>query len=297
MASLQSHLLVLLLKIIGRKRPWRSVDALSASLVGTRLNGPATPSARMARAIKVDLSAVAGHSVYELRPHGQANPSTHLFYFHGGGYIRPITGFHWRFLCQLVKMSGCRITVPLYPLAPEHQAPKALDFVRQVYKARSATSGAQKIFVAGDSAGGGLAVALTLSLRDERAQMPDRMILITPWLDVALDHPSVKTKDADDPFLSAPGAREAGRWYAGKWSINHPIVSPLLADLHGLPPATILAATRDIVHSDATRFAEKLRAAGGTADLWEGAGALHVWPLLPIPEGRMARKKIAVLLR
>ena len=97
-------------------------------------------------------------------------------------------------------------------------------------------------------------------------------------------------------MLGVPGVREAGRLYAGALGTEHPLVSPLRADLRELPPTQVFAGTDDILHHDALAFAEKARKAGCSVELHLAAGMIHVWPLLPLPEARDARRAIGQFL-
>lgn len=265
-----------------------------------RRAGPHLPHTRMHKQLQVQHSLSAGQSVYTVSPQGQTSLSGgSVLYLHGGAYVRPITRFHWHLIEELVHLTGCTITVPLYPLAPEHTCQQTVGFVRTIYDGllAQAPDGAPATTLMGDSAGGGLALALTTILCDQGVPLPSQLILITPWVDVDSAHPMLAQTARRDPMLAIDGAREAGRLYAGALPTNHPWVSPIHADLHGLPPTTILAGTRDLSHHDAVDLAHKARSQGSSVDLRLGQDMIHVWPLLPIPEGRQARVEIAELIR
>lgn len=289
------RLFLALLALSGRRRAFASGETLAAALEDTRRVGPATPGFGLRRRLKVRSDAIDDRTVWTLAPRKAQASGVRVLWFHGGAYVRPVTAWHWRFLAALVEASGATAIAPNYPLAPRHSAERAVAFAREVWAA-CVDDGVPTV-LAGDSAGGGLATALCLALRDAGAPMPAHLLLVSPWLDVATDHLSVDRIAPDDPLLQAPGLREAGRWYAGPLALHHSLVSPLHADLHGLPPATVYAGTRDILHADGTRFVSRMREAGGTATLHEGAGMIHAWPLLPFAEGRRARDEIAALLR
>lgn len=293
MPSLQSHLLVLLLRATRRKGIYSSVAALLQGIAQVRKSGPAKPSAGMQRRILVEPRRVAGLEMYRLSPRVAKAKARHVLYLHGGAYVRPITSHHWRFLQALVEETGCIINVPLYPLAPEASCSQAVPAVVEVYQHACVEAAGAALTVIGDSAGGGLAVALCYALRKLNIAPPISLVLISPWLDVTLKHPRIAADERFDPMLAVAGCKEAGRLYAGELALDHPYVSPINGDLHGLPATLLFTGTRDIAHHDALLFADMARSAGVQFDLQVGAGMLHVWPILPVPEGKLARATIA----
>lgn len=296
MPSLQNRLLVLLLRVTRRKRIFSSVVGLLKGIAQTRKAGPARPSKRMQRCISVEHRYVAGIELYRLSPRAARAEGRHLLYLHGGAYVRPITSHHWRFLQALVEETGCIINVPLYPLAPEASCPQAVAAVVEVYQQACVEAAGAPLAVMGDSAGGGLAVALCYALRKLSIAPPISLVLICPWLDVTLKHPGIAADEQFDPMLAVAGCKEAGRLYAGELELDHPYVSPINGELNGLPATLLFAGTRDIAHHDALLFADQARRAGVQLDLQVGAGMLHVWPILPVPEGKLARETIVRFL-
>ncbi|MES2091051.1 MAG: alpha/beta hydrolase [Pseudomonadota bacterium] len=298
MPSVSHYLLVAMLRVMRRRRLYESIGGMRAGIEKTRRAGPDLPSASVRNGLDVRETSVDGHAVYTLQPKQspQKAPAPHLLYLHGGAYTRPITRHHWRLIAELVRSTGCTATVPLYPLAPESTCRATLAHVLKVHAGLLQGGAPPSLTLMGDSAGGGMALALAQALRDGGHPMPDQMVLITPWLDVGLGHPDIAHTALRDPMLAVPGAREAGRLYAGDWPLDHPWVSPLHADPSGLPPVTMLVGTRDILGHDAQDFVEKLRAHGVPVQLHEGRDMIHVWPLLPTPEGAAARTLLARIL-
>lgn len=299
MPSWRAHLLVALLRLMRRKRVYASHAGFYRGLQQVRARGPAQPSARVQQQVAITCQPHAGHPVYTVRPRGPAAPqAVEVLYLHGGAYARPITPYHWDLIAELVARSGCTLTVPLYPLAPEHQAPAVLAHVQQVYDGLpGVAAGTARTVLMGDSAGGGLALALALSRRDQGALLPAQLLLLSPWVDVRVPHPAARQTAQRDPMLGLPGAEEAGRLYAGPWPLDHPYVSPLQAELRGLPPVALWLGTRDLLHHDALTLAERLEAAGVDVQLALAPEMVHVWPLLPIPEARTARDALVAALR
>lgn len=274
----------------GRKRVLASASALHAGIAEARRRDPAPPPRSLQRALRMDVREVLGCRVYTVFPPGDASPPR-LLYLHGGAFFRSITPTHWRFLQRLVETSGRGVRVLLYPLAPEHHGTAALDVVDRVFDDLGPHAA-----VMGDSAGGTLALALALRRRDSGASLPSRMVLITPMLDAELMGDDIMATARRDPMLDAPGLREAARLYAGTLPLDHAWVSPLRADLHGLPRTLLFAGTDDLLHHDALRFAAKAREQGVDLTCVLGEQMIHVWPILPFAEGRHALATIVHFL-
>jgi len=181
---------------------------------------------------------------------------------------------------RLAVETNTRFLVPIYPLAPAETAetivPKATDLAAGLI----AEVGAENTSLLGDSAGGGMALAVALQLRDRDLPAPHRTVLISPWLDIT----------GTDPQLEVIAPHGV---YRGSLAETDPMVSPLYGDLRGLGSLTMFSGTRDILNADATKFLSLARAAELTIDYHEAAGMIHVFPILPIPEGTAARAIIA----
>lgn len=284
------------LRLIRRNQSLASSAALSNGIAHARRRGPVLPSTRLRKTLRVSEQDIDGHRVYTLAPAQDMAGSKHVLYLHGGAFVRSITGYHWRFLQYLVETSGCTVTVPLYPLAPEHRGLEALGFALKVYDRVVQTAAPEAIVVMGDSAGGNLALTTALALRDRHQPLPHRLILIAPVADVSLIHPAIAAIEPFDPMLATPGLQEAGRLYAGDIALDDPYISPLHAELSGLPPMTIYAGTHDILYPDIVALADKAQRQGVEVELIVGPRMIHVWPILPFAEGRAARNDIAVRL-
>lgn len=296
MRSIGANAMVLLLKMIRRKRIYASVAGLMKGIAETRASAPVRPSERMRKALTILVESIEGREVYTLGPRHRASSGKHVFYLHGGAYVRPITRQHWQFLEHLVKSAGCTVTVPLYPLAPESQCSDILRFVQGVFLRMAQGTHIDNVTLMGDSAGAGMSIALALILRDQGLPMPAQLALITPWVDATLTHAGIPGTEPKDPMLGVAGVREAGRMYAGFLPVQHPFVSPVYADLSNLPAMTVFAGTHDILHHDAVLFVQKAEKHGCQVDLRLRCGMIHAWPLLPFPEAKQARDEIARLL-
>jgi acetyl esterase/lipase len=199
-----------------------------------------------------------------------------VLFLHGGGYQLGSIRSHRR-LAALVAES-CRATgvTANYRLAPEHPFPAALeDAIRVWHWVRARTDG--PVVIAGDSAGGGLALATLLALRDAGAVLPAAAILLAPWTDLTLSGASITECAADDVMLSEEGLRESARQYAGTRRLDDPLISPLFGDLSGLPPLLLQVGGADLLRDDSVRVAARARAAGVDVTLTVEPDLPHVF--------------------
>jgi len=218
-----------------------------------------------------------------------------LLYLHGGGYYMGGIETYRHYVARFAQITGLRTVHIDYRLAPEHPFPAAIDDAVAVFNAlRATTLPADRIVIAGDSAGGGLTLATLLALRDAGHPLPRAAAAIAPWTDLTNSGASVQTHRDRDPVLGRMRTRSHAAWYAGDAPPDHPLVSPLFADLSGLPPLLIHVGTEDILLDDATRFADRAKAHGASADLEIWDGMIHVWHYYAewIPEGRDAIRRI-----
>ena len=143
--------------------------------------------------------------MWRIGPKGR-EASAHILYFHGGGYVYPAVDVHWKFFAHLATKHGVAITAPLYPLAPEASATETLEFAMEVYRVYAPDHGGPFV-LAGDSAGGGLAAAVVQQARDEGLRLPEGIVLICPWLDIAVSQPEQRAIEPRDSILTV--ARDA----------------------------------------------------------------------------------------
>jgi epsilon-lactone hydrolase len=185
-----------------------------------------------------------------------------VVHFHGGGYCigSALTPRSWA--AHLSAQAGCRVVLPEYRLAPEHPYPAALEDARAVIEALSGEAGAGSIVVSGDSAGGGLVLALLLAMRDEGQELPAGCILLSPWLDLGRDRRAVPELVRQDVVLSPGWLDACARAYAAPSAWADPSVSPSRAAHSGLPPLLIQAGTNELLAPDAELLAASASAAG-----------------------------------
>ena len=283
------------LPLEGSKRRYGSAERMRRHIAARALRPVRyAPPKGLERQATVSLRQVRGWPVYDLSPRTAA-PARHVLYLHGGAYVNEIVIWHWLLLAHLVKRAPVRCVVPIYPLGaaagPARTVATATDLAADLI----AEVGADWVVLMGDSAGGGMALAAAQGLRD-RGLTAGRVLLISPWLDLAVDGPEQRAIEPRDAMLAIPGMLEAARAYAGELPFDDPRVSPIHGDLRGLPPIATFTGTEDLLNPDSHRLHEACTRAGVPCELVEAPGMPHDWPLLPTPEGRAARKRIVELL-
>ena len=217
-----------------------------------------------------------------------------LLYLHGGGYGGGSALSHSELAARLARATGAVALLPEYRLAPENPFPAALDDAVAAYRAVLAEvdGDATRIVAGGDSAGGGLAVAMCVALRDAGDPLPRALALLSPWVDLTCSSPSWDARFEGDPVLDH-SLREAAERYLAGADARDPFASPLFADLSGLPPVLLQVGTHEILYDDAVSFADQATRAGVEVELEIGHDLIHVWPIFPItPEAVASTARI-----
>ncbi len=218
---------------------------------------------------------------------------------HGGGYRAGSILTHRGFAARLSRRFGLRVCVPDYRLAPEHPYPAALEDALAVFAALQADGiAASRIIVVGDSAGGGLAIALMLALKEKRRAQPAGTIAMSPWTDLECLGPSYVNNIESDPFMLRDALISAAEDYRGALPASDPRVSPINADLSGLPPTLVQAGGGEIMLSDSTIFTERAARAGSPVRIEIAPELWHVFETGAddIPEVDAALKSCAVFV-
>lgn len=243
----------------------------------------------------VDLGNGVLWPMYDLTPVGLAAGEPSVLYLHGGAYVGQIGLEAWYFAARVAALSKLRVTVAIYPLIPFVTAEKLVPQAQRVLAHEIARHG--RVFTMGDSAGGGLALSSALAARASGEQLPEGLVLISPWTDISVTGPDVSARERRDVMLAPAGLRHFGEVFRGELDADDWRVSPLFADLTGLPPMQIFAAEDDVLYSDATRLHKQAKAYGVAHELVIGKRMLHIWPVANIPEGRDAVNQIVRFLR
>ncbi len=218
-----------------------------------------------------------------------------LLYLHGGAYVLGSIDTQRELIARLATASNVRALAVNYRLAPENPYPAALDDVRTAYSWLLA-QGVEpcQIILAGDSAGGGLALALLASLRDSGEPLPAGAVCISPWTDLALSGASMQEKAKADRVLDPQSLQKYAGMYAADHALETPYISPLYANPHDFPPLLIQVGADEILLDDALRFAVKARAVGVDVALEVWDGMFHVFQMVAVlPETQEAVANIA----
>ena len=220
-----------------------------------------------------------------------------MMYLHGGAYTLGSINTARELTARLARVTNTRALAVDYRLAPEHPYPAAIEDALTVYRWLLKEVAPSRIIIAGDSAGGGLALATLVALRDAGEALPAGAVFLSPWTDLALTGDSIQGKAATDPILDPESLAMYAGYYAGNHELTSPLLSPLYADLQGLPPLLIQVGTEEILLDDAVRCADKARAAGVdvTLEVWDEM--FHIFQMLPFfPETKKAIEHIAAFV-
>jgi monoterpene epsilon-lactone hydrolase len=237
-----------------------------------------------------------GFPCHVLTPRGRPATRT-LYYVHGGGFMAPIDAFHARYATRLADAIGARVVMPDYPLAPEHTWRDSHDAL--VGDAARWAGREGGIVLAGDSAGGGLALALAQSVRDRGLTPATHLVMHAPWVDLTTSTPETREVDAIDPWLNFRKLEAYAEWWAGvSQDLGRPEVSPALGELAGLPRALMLYGTRDLLHPGCRLLVRRAGEAGWDLTAREEPDLIHVYGLLPfVPEARRAFDQVVEFVR
>ena len=223
----------------------------------------------------------------------EANPASAVMFLHGGAYISGSLVSHRHLVARLGREAKARTLALNYRLAPEHPFPAALDDTLAGYRYLLSQGYApERIAFAGESAGGGLAVAALVSLRDEGMPLPACVWLSSPWVDLEMTGETMTTKASVDPLIQKPYLLEAASAYLNGASARAPFASPLYADLSGMPPMLIQVGTAETLLDDSTRLARLAAQADVHVTLEAWPDMIHAWTLF-YPQIDAARRSLA----
>lgn len=265
-----------------------------------RFNGqpltPAAPPAGVRRNMEVNHGSLRELNVTTVKPKRNSS-SGHILFLHGGAYVDELLGAHWALIRGLIDRTGATVTVAHYPLAPSHTWRDAFTWLLELYTELQKNRSAGWFAIGGDSAGGGLTLAFAQHLRDREQKLPDRLLLLSPWLDVSMTDPAVTALESSDRMLSIAGLKWAGIKWAGDQPTTAPCVSPIYGSLDKLPPMAVFTGGADLLYADACRLKERARKEGVKLAYYPYADLFHVWMAAPIPEAALALDQAAAFLK
>lgn len=293
MPSLKARFFAFILRHT-RKKFFATPEGLHKRLENARKTMDHRPPEKIRERLTISEHLVDGHVVYEATPKSAAT-GKRLLYLHGGAHLFELTPHHWALIAELAERLGAQVTVPVYPLAPEHQFPVNYDMATQVYRAVLAE--APDASIVGDSAGGNMGPVLCMMAKQNGWPLPKSMVLISPGIDMTgTGGPELEAYAKRDPWLDLPGIKEAVRLYAPDVPAVDWRISPINGDLSALPPTLAFCGTEELLSVFMDKFVAKMRAAGVPIELVVGQGLFHVWPLVDLPESKAPRDRMVAFL-
>ncbi|OIQ45831.1 MAG: esterase [Roseobacter sp. MedPE-SW] len=236
---------------------------------------------------------LAGSEAVRISPRKGPEPQVTILYFHGGGYVFGSPATHAAMVASLAKRAGAGAVLPCYPLAPEHPFPAAFNHAIAAYRACREQGG--RLIIGGDSAGGGLALALLAHLLARGEPTPEAVFAFSPLTDLTFSGVSVRDNAEAEVVLPAERAQDMVQMYLNGADPMNPSVSPLFADFTGGPPVWITAGDTEILLDDSRRIVDRMQAQGVDVTYVEEVDLPHVWPLFhnSLPEARSTLKTLA----
>lgn len=225
-------------------------------------------------------------------------PKFHIIYFHGGSYHMPAIRVHWHMIESILSRVRAELTFVNYPLSPEHSCMDAIKMASHAYN-YVASNHSENIVLMGDSAGGGLALALAQYLHKNRVKpAPKKLVLLSPWLDVSMDNDISGDLAKRDLLLDVNMLKTMGKQYARDMDTHNYLCSPLYGSkLKKLNEVAVFIGTNDILYAQAQELKKRMKRAKPPLSYYEYEDMPHVWMGYPIPEAKQAFDDIGEFLR
>ncbi len=271
----------------------RDVEKFRNALIEKNRTRATTPPNWVRRSHTISAIDI-GFPAWVLTP--KSHDWTHtLVHVHGGSFCAPAAAQQWRWALKLAERTNARVVFPAYPLAPEFTW---RDSHEPLVKLMTELMADGPVALSGDSAGGGMALAVAEALRDRGGVQPTHLLLLAPWIDLTGSAPGFEEAAARDPWLSYDNHDDYALFWAGREEdLGRFEVSPALGDLTGLPRTLVFCGTHDMLYAGCVALGKRAKEASWNFELVVGHGMLHVYPLLPIAEARPAFRKALAFLR
>ena len=219
-----------------------------------------------------------GRKVFIIKSKQAQNTEKYILYFHGGSYVAEISLLHWEFLEKLAVDTNATIIVPDYPLTPKYHYTHVFNMIEPLYKEIVEKLGSENLIVMGDSAGGGMSLALCEKIGEQGILQPSKLILLSPWLDVRLENPEISEVEKNDKQLNKQALQLAGIAYIGD-NENTYLVNPIDGPLDKLKNVIIYTGTYDILNPDVHILKQRANEANIQMQVKEYEGKPHIWLL------------------
>ncbi|HRH56530.1 MAG TPA: alpha/beta hydrolase [Chitinophagales bacterium] len=245
---------------------------------------------------KVELK-YAGIDAAWFTPDGYGKSKT-ILYLHGGGYVMGSYNTHRALIGRIARAAGCKALAINYRKAPENKYPLALQDALAAYKQMIA-DGYENIFIMGDSAGGGLTLALLQIIKKQRLPKAAGAVLLSPWTDLTMSGDSIQTKKDKDPLITPHLLDIFSKRYYADADPTDPLISPHFADVKGFPPTLIQVGGNEVLFDDSIRMAQKMNKAGVKVQLEIYDNMMHVWQFFGgiVPEANKAIDEIGEFVK
>ncbi len=289
--SLMSKLLNFIFKLIGAK----NILGKQLSDLNKFKNEPDAITKSVKRICNIQEETFEGRKLWTLSPKGDKSDKA-IFYIHGGGYVLNMSSMLWNYLAKVVDNTKATIMVTNYPLAPQSNATEAYDYLNKLYEIFLDRYEGREVMFLADSAGAGLAISFAQYLNEIKLPQPKKIILSSPWLDVSLTNPDIQNVIPKDNALEISSLQKAGKLWAGKLDVKDPKVSPIYGRFDNIAKISMFMGTSEIFISDARKLVDKLKKENIPFNYYEYPKMLHCWPLLPLPEGKVALSQIMKLI-
>lgn len=252
---------------------------------------------RIKRIYMVDLRTFKGKGIATFESKEKVT-NKHIIYFHGGAYIFEASPNHWKLAEKIVQKSSCRMTLIDYPLAPEHNYKETFEMVSGAYEMLIDQYPSDNFIFMGDSAGGGLALALAQELlKEDHKKIPVMLVLLSPWLDLTMSNPNIKNLEHSDHILTVNMLRHAGMIYSNGDNQDQNLLSPINGELKNLPKTIVFYGTQELFHADCDRFKSMMGDRNQDIMFREYQKMQHDWALFPIPESNQVINEICAFIK
>ena len=224
--------------------------------------------------------------------------NNHVIFFHGGAYIFEANPGHWKFAENIVKNSFCRMTLVDYPLAPEHTYKETFAAISGAFEKLLIHYPEDNYIFIGDSAGGGLALAFTQKLNQEKHKTrPVKVVLLSPWLDITLSNPEIRNQESLDYILTVKMLQNAGMKYSNGDNRDHYLLSPINGELEDLPETMVFYGTEELFYPDCKRLKSMIASDKQSIIFREYQKMQHDWALFPLPESKQVVDEICAFMK
>ncbi len=276
------------------------IRKIKKRLIGIDPNPPRSKKefvpSRITSNYKTDIQSVNNKTVVTFEKKEEVS-KIHVIFCHGGSYIYEIFSYHWKTVEKIVNLSSCRMTVIDYPLAPEYTYKNTFNMLEKSYELLVEKYPKDQFILMGDSAGGGLAFAFSQKLvKENYFKLPEKIILLSPWLDITMTNPEIKKLEKLDQMLNIQALKNAANKYAGGDDQNQYLLSPINGEMKNLPKTIIFYGTHELFYADCTKLKSITDAIDYTYIFKPYENMQHDWAVIPIPEGNMAIEEICDFL-